>query len=207
MHSILPSDPLTRTLHRIVGFFAVACGWWLMFLSAMTCVEMLGRKVFGFSLQGVDEIGSYTFAVVGTFGFSYALLTRGHTRVDFLISRFSGTKRAVLNFTAMVTLAAMALFFVYRAFEVVSESRDLGSTAATPLATPLWIPQAIWLLAYIVFAVTSLTATGYAIALLVRGALAELNRRYGPQTLEEEIESESTVHLAKPARADGEAVP
>ncbi len=205
MQFILQSDPLTRTLHRIVGFFAVACGWWLMGLSVATCVEMLGRKVFAFSLQGVDEIGSYTFAVVGAFGFSYALITRGHTRVDFLLSRFSGTQRGVLNLTAMVTLTAMALFFAYRSFEVVAESRALGSTAATPLATPLWIPQSIWLLAYVVFAVTSVIATGYALALLARGAWGKLNRRYGPQTLEEEIESESTVHLDKRVPAYGEA--
>ena len=205
MQSILPSDPLTRTLHRIVGFFAIVCGWWLMALSAMTCVEMLGRKVFAFSLQGVDEIGSYTFAVVGAFGFSYALITRGHTRVDFLLSRFNGTQRGVLNLTAMITLAAMALFFVYRAFDVVAESRAYGSTAPTPLATPLWIPQSMWLLAYVVFAVTSVIATGYALMLLMRGDWGELNKRYGPQTLEEEIESESTVHLNKRVPAYGDA--
>ena len=205
MQSILPNDPLARTLHWIVGFFAVLCGWWLMGLSVVTCIEMLGRKVFGFSLQGVDEIGSYTFAAVGAFGFSYALITRGHTRVDFLLSRFSNTQRGILNLTAMITLAAMGLFFVYRAFHVVAESLDLGSTAATPLATPLWIPQSIWLLAYIVFAITSLIAAGYAVALLARGAWTDLNRRYGPQTLEEEIESESTVHLDKRASTYGEA--
>ena len=207
MQSVLPSDPLAKTLHRVVGFFAVICGWWLMGLSAVTCVEMLGRKMFGFSLQGVDEIGSYTFASVGAFGFSYALITRGHTRVDFLLSRFTTAQRGVLNFVAMITLAAMGLFFVYRAFHVVAESLDLGSTAATPLATPLWIPQSVWLLAYIVFTVTALIASGYALALLARGAWADLNKRYGPQTLEEEVESESTVHLDKRAPTYGEATP
>lgn len=207
MQSILPSDPLTRSLHRIVGFFAVICGWWLIGLSAVTCVEMLGRKLLGFSLQGVDEIGSYTFAVIGAFAFSYTLITRGHTRVDFLLSRFGGLHRALLNFTAMITLAAMALFFVYRAFDVVAESIALRSTAASPLATPLWIPQSIWLFAYAVFAVTASIAAGYAVALLARGAWPELNRRYGPQTLEEEIESESTVHLAKIPPAAGGGAP
>ena len=207
MQFILPSNSATRTLHWIIDLFIILCGWWLIGLSVLTCVEMMGRKVFGFSLQGVDEIGSYTFAAVGAFGFSYTLVTRGHTRVDFLLSRFTRIQRAALNFTAMITLAAMAVFFVYRAFEVVSESRALGSTAPTPLATPLWIPQSVWLLAYIVFAVTALIPAGYAVALLVRGAWGELNRRYGPQTLEEEIESESTVHLDKRIPTYGEAAP
>ena len=118
----MPRNLFTRSLQAVVEFFAIVCGWWLMALSALTCVEMLGRKVFGFSLQGVDEIGSYTFAVVGAFGFSYALMTRGHTRVDFLLSRFRHGSARRLNFTAMITLAGMGLFFAYRAFHVVAES-------------------------------------------------------------------------------------
>jgi TRAP-type mannitol/chloroaromatic compound transport system permease small subunit len=198
MRSILPSNRLTRTLQGIVEFFTIACGWWLIALSVLTCTEMLGRKVFGFSLQGVDEIGSYTFAVVGAFGFSYTLITRGHTRVDFLLSRFSAKQRGILNFTAMITLAAVAVFFVYRAFDVLAESISLGSTAASPLATPLWLPQSIWLFAYIVFAVTALVAAGYACSLLAARAWGKLNNRYGPQTLEEEIESETTIHIDRP---------
>jgi TRAP-type mannitol/chloroaromatic compound transport system permease small subunit len=195
MQSILPRDLFTRSLEAAVELSAILCGWWLLALSMPTCVEMLGRKVFGFSLQGVDEIGSYTFAAVGAFGFSYTLVTRGHTRVDFLLSRFSARQRAALNFAAMITLAATAAFFAYRAFHVVAESIALGSTAASPLATPLWIPQSIWLAGYLLFCMTALVAAGYACGLVLGGDWETLNKRYGPQTLEEEIESESTVHL------------
>ena len=131
--------------------------------------------------------------------FSYTLVTRGHTRVDILLSRFSEKQRAALNFAAMITLASMAVFFAYRAFHVVAESVALGSTAASPLATPLWVPQAIWLLGYALFCVTALVAAGYACSLLLAGAWETLNRRYGPQTLEEEIESETTIHLDRRA--------
>ena len=97
---------------------------------------MLGRKLFGFSLQGVDEIGSYTYAIVGAFGFAYALITRSHTRVDFLLSRFPVRVRAGLNLLAMLSLALLALLCLWRGANVVLESRDLGASAATPLATP-----------------------------------------------------------------------
>jgi TRAP-type C4-dicarboxylate transport system permease small subunit len=199
MRLLVPSNSFTRPLHAVVDFLAIVCGWWLLMLSMLTCIEMLGRKAFGFSLQGVDEIGSYTFAAVGAFGFSYTLITCGHTRVDFLLSRFSEVQRAVLNFAAMISLAAVAVFFAYRACHVLLESIDLRSTAASPLATPLWLPQSIWLLGYVVFSVTAVTGAGYATQLLLAGAWAKLNKRYGPQTLEEEIESESTVHLGSAA--------
>ncbi len=197
MPSPLPSTPLTRALRNVVEVLTLACGWWLIGLSAMTCVEMLGRKLFAFSLQGVDEIGAYTFAIVSAIGFSYALITRGHTRVDFLVSRFSERTRAALNFAAVVSLAAIGVFAAYRAYWVLAETIDLGSTAASPLATPLWIPQSLWFLGFVVFALVALVAAAYACVLLTAKAWPEINKRYGPQTLEEEIESETMLHVGR----------
>ena len=199
MRTVLPAVPIARVLHAVIDVLVIACGWWLIALSVLTCVEILGRKFFGFSLQGVDEIGSYTFAIVTTFGFSYALVTAGHTRVDFLLSRFRPGARALLNTAAMVTLAAMAGLAAYRAGHVLAESRALFSTAPTPLATPLWWPQSIWFAAWLLFALVTLVAAVHACGLLFAGRAKELNVRYGPQTLEEEIESESAVRLSAPA--------
>lgn len=178
-------------LHRVIDVTTLACGWWLLILSVATCVEILGRKFFGFSLQGVDEIGSYTFAIVTGFGFSYALVCAGHTRVDFLVSRFPPKVRSVLNALAMVTLAGMAAFAAYRAWHVLADSRALVSTAPTPLATPLWYPQTIWFAAYALFAVTCAYAAVHACVLLAQGHWRAVNSRYGPQTLEEEIAAET----------------
>lgn len=191
MRKVLPDNQFTAVLHRVIDAATLACGWWLLALSAITCIEILGRKFFGFSLQGVDEIGSYTFAIVTGFGFSYALICAGHTRVDFLLARFPPRARAVLNATAMVTLAAVAAFAAYRAAHVLADSRALVSTAPTPLATPLWWPQSIWFAAYTLFAVATAYAAAHACLLLLKGQWRTLNSRYGPQTLEEEIAAEA----------------
>ena len=68
VRKVLPENRFSSVLQRVVDLATLACGWWLLALSAITCVEILGRKFFGFSLQGVDEIGSYTFAIVTGFG-------------------------------------------------------------------------------------------------------------------------------------------
>lgn len=201
MKTLLPPGSTSRWLARAADITVLACGWWLIALSVLTCVEMLGRKLLGFSLQGVDEIGSYTYAIVGAFGFAYALITRSHTRVDFLLSRMPVGVRAALNLVAMLSLALLALLCLWRSANVVLESRELGSSAATPLATPMWIPQTLWLLGYLTFALTALWAAIDAARLMVRGNVDELNGRFGPQTLEEEIEAESEVQLKKAAGA------
>ena len=173
----------------------LACGWWLLALSVMTCVEMLGRKLLGFSLQGIDEIGSYTYGIVGAFGFGHALITRSHTRVDFLLSRFPLALRTLLNLGAMLSLAALALLCLWRAAHVLATSIDFGATASTPLATPMWLPQSIWLFGYLLFAVVAGWAAVDALRLFLRGRGDALNGRFGPQTLEEEIEAETDIQL------------
>ena len=195
MKTLLPPDRFSRQLTRVCDWTVIACGWWLIALSVMTCIEMLGRKVFSFSLQGVDEIGSYTYGIVGAFGFAYTLITRSHTRVDFLLSRFPTKVRALLNLLAMLSLAALSLLCLWRGYAVVVESIELRATAATPLATPMWIPQSIWLGGYLMFALVAGWAAIDALRLFLANRIQELNTRFGPQTLEEEIEAETDIHL------------
>jgi TRAP-type mannitol/chloroaromatic compound transport system permease small subunit len=207
MKTLLPPGRTSRAIAGFTDVAALACGWWLIGLSIATCVEMLGRKLLGFSLQGVDEIGSYTYAVVGSVGFAHTLITRSHTRVDFLISRFGPRTRAVLNLAAMLTLAALAVLCLWRGYAVLAESIDLKATASTPLATPMWLPQSIWLGGYVLFAVVALWASWGALRLFLRGDADGFNAQYGPQTLEEEIEAETELHLQPPALAEAHPEP
>lgn len=194
MKTLLPPGRTSRTIAGVTDVAALACGWWLIALSIATCVEMLGRKLLGFSLQGIDEIGSYTYAIVGSIGFAHTLITRSHTRVDFLVSRFSPRVQSVLNLLAMLTLTAFSLLCLWRAQAVLRESIDFKSTASTPLATPMWLPQSLWLLGYVLFALVAVWATVHAVRMFVRGDHARVNDTFGPQTLDEEIEAETDLH-------------
>ncbi len=195
MKTLLPPGRASHAMSAVTDVAALACGWWLIALSVATCVEMLGRKLLGFSLQGIDEIGAYTYAIVGSIGFAHALISRSHTRVDFLLSRFPVGLRSALNLLAMLTLTAFAFVCLWRGLNVVLESIDLRATASTPLATPMWIPQAIWLAGYVLFAVVAGWAAVDATRLWLRGDHAQLNDRFGPQSLEEEIEAETDLHV------------
>ncbi|MFJ4291351.1 TRAP transporter small permease subunit [Cupriavidus sp. NPDC089707] len=196
MKTLLADTPWSRRLTAGIDRIAILCGWWLIVLSVATCVEMLGRKLGGFSLQGIDEIGGYTYAILGAFGFAYTLVTRGHTRVDFLMTRFPVKVQAVLNLLAMLSLTAMVGLCVWRGGHVLADTIDLHSTASTPLATPLWMPQALWLAGYALFALVAASAAWHALQLLVRRDWVRLNSQFGPQTLAEEIEAEADIRVA-----------
>lgn len=201
----MPPNPVSRVLERSIDVLVLAVGWWLIVLSVATCIEMVSRKLFAFSLQGVDEVGGYTLAVVGAIGFSYTLITRGHTRIDFLVSKLPERARSVLNTLAMVTLAGMAVFAVSRGWVVLAESIEFQSHSTTPLQTPMWLPQSMWLTGWALFTIVAVYMALHSLALLLHGRHAELNEAYGPQTLEEEIQSEAGDVLAELAAEQADA--
>ena len=192
----MPPHPFSRLLERGIDVIVLAVGWWLIVLSVLTCIEMVTRKLFSFSLQGIDEVGGYTLAIAGAIGFAYTLVTRGHTRIDFLVGKLPAGVRAVLNALAMVSLAGMAVFAVLRCWVVLAESIEFQSHSTTPLQTPMWVPQSLWLAGWAMFTLAAVYMAGHCIWLLLRGDTAGVNALYGPQTLEEEIESEAGDVLA-----------
>ena len=182
-----------RLLAWVCRTAAIACGWGLLLLSLLTCVEIVGRKLFGFTLHGIDEIGGYAFAVVTAFGFSLTLLRRAHTRVDLVLARLPARAQALLNVLAVVAIAGFAIFIAARAWAVVEESLEFRSVSNSPLQVPMWLPQGAWFTGLVLFAATAIVLAVHAVVLWIRDARA-VNARYGPPTVLEEIEGELPRH-------------
>ena len=119
-------------------------GWLLILLSVMVCAEIVLRKVFNQSLQGVDEYGGYALAVTSAIGFAYAFYEGSHIRIDVLVRRLPRGLRIASSLVAHLSLLFVAAFFAKYAVLLALESWDMESFANTPLRTPLFIPQAIW---------------------------------------------------------------
>ncbi|MGG5818072.1 TRAP transporter small permease subunit [Falsiroseomonas sp. HW251] len=194
-------NPLNRWLGPPTKLLALIGGWWLMAFSAVTCIEIVGRKLLGFSIQGLDEVGGYTTAVFSALAFGWALVTKSHTRVDFLLAHMPAWLRAVLNVTAYALLAGLGVFAVLRGYDVLDETLLFDSHAVTPLGTPLWIPQGLWLLGLIVFMVAAVLLAVHAGWLLLTDR-ARVNRLYGPITLDEEVELEAGAVVARTGGKD-----
>ena len=66
----MPKNAFSRFLEAGTSVLVVICGWWLVLFSLASCFEMVSRKLFQYSLQGVDEIGGYTLAITSAVGFA-----------------------------------------------------------------------------------------------------------------------------------------
>ncbi len=175
---------------RIETVLATVFGTIFLGLAAIVTVETLARKLFNISLQGADELGGYALAVGSTIAFSLALMGRNHIRVDVFHERFPARAQALLNWISIVLLAAFALFIAWVAFKVIGDTMAYRSTAQTPWATPLIIPQGVWYAGLVIFA---LVACGFALRatrLLAAGDIARLNSDFHPKSAKEELKEE-----------------
>lgn len=130
-----------KTISRIAY---IVGGWLLILLSIMVCAEIVLRKVFNQSLQGVDEYGGYALAVTSAIGFAFAFYEGSHIRIDVLVRRLPQSLRILSSLVAHLSLLVVAGLFAWYAALLTIESWEIDAFANTPLRTPLYIPQAIW---------------------------------------------------------------
>jgi TRAP-type C4-dicarboxylate transport system permease small subunit len=175
---------------RAEALFANVFGAIFLVLSFAVTVETLARKLFNYSLQGVDELAGYSLAIGSTIAFSLALAGRNHIRVDVFHELFPRGLKAALNWISILLLAAMAVLFVAVSWRVVSETLLYRSTAQTPWATPLIYPQALWYAGLVLFMLAALGFAARATWLLAKGRIDELNDEFHPKSAKEELKEE-----------------
>jgi TRAP-type C4-dicarboxylate transport system permease small subunit len=175
---------------RIETTLATVFGAIFLGLAAIVTIETAARKLFNVSLQGADELGGYALAVGSTIAFSLALMGRSHIRVDVFHEKFPARAQALLNWISIVSLAAFAVFIAWVAFKVLGDTLAYRSTAQTPWATPLIIPQGVWYAGLVIFALVACAFALRATQLLIRGDVAALNADFHPKSAKEELKEE-----------------
>ena len=189
---------------RVETVLATVFGAIFLGLSVIVTIETAARKLFNISLQGADELGGYALAVGSTIAFSLALMGRNHIRVDVFHEKFPVRVQALLNWFSAVSLAALAVFIGWVAFKVIGDTMAYRSTAQTPWATPLIIPQGVWYAGLVVFALVACGLALRATRLLFSGNIAALNTDFHPKSAKEELKEELDDLAVRQAAQPGE---
>jgi TRAP-type C4-dicarboxylate transport system permease small subunit len=177
-------------MRRIEALLADLFGAIFVVLALVVTVETLARKIFNFSLQGADELGGYALAIGSTLAFGLALAGRNHIRVDVFHEKFSPRVQALLNWVSIVSLAAFGAFIAWVAFKVIGDTLAYRSTAQTPWATPLIVPQGVWYAGLVTFALVAVGYAARATWLFFTGRIAVLNSDFHPKSAKEELKEE-----------------
>lgn len=165
-------------LRQINRFVALLAGL-LLALTVMLILTEITMRAFGRGLGVGYELSGYAMAIVASWGVSHALVERAHVRIDLLRQRVGSAGRALLDLLSIATLAVIALIVAMQCWRVLSRSISGGSTASTPLGTPMWIPQTLWFSGWVWFVLTSWIMLVCAIGLLATRRFDRFERGFG----------------------------
>ncbi|HYG45581.1 MAG TPA: TRAP transporter small permease [Bordetella sp.] len=155
--------------------------------------DVLARKFFGFNTGGADELSSYAFAISTSWALAFATLQRANVRVDVLYQYLPVRLSALLDWLSLVALGVFMVYLTYFAMEMAQTSWTRDSAANTPLATPLWIPQGLWMLGLVWMCITVALMLVRASLALATGDLQLVKAICGVRSAQEEADEEAAA--------------
>ena len=162
----------------------------LLICAIMVTFEVVLRKLFVVSVGGANEYSGYALAIGASWAFGYTLLNRGHIRIDVFHRQLPRRVRTGLDLLSMACLVVFMTVLARHAAAVLLNSIKLGATSNTPISTPLWIPQSLWLIGLVGFWLVSLYMLFRLVQSYLQGDLDQVERLGGVGGFREELEEE-----------------
>jgi len=134
-----------KRIERVISFVS-RLGYWISGIAIMIMIflitlEVVGRKLFGFSTLIADEFSGYLLVVITFMGAAYTLKTKGFTRMDVIYNRFKGRDRWIIDLVfSLVSLLFLTIVDYWLWVHIISSYRS-RLTSISILQTPLCIPQ------------------------------------------------------------------
>lgn len=153
--------------------------------------DVITRKFFSFSLGGSDELSGYAFAISVSWALAFATLQRANIRIDAIYQHLPPRLCALLDWISLVSLSVFIVFLTRYASDVAMVSWQRDATANTVMATPLWIPQSLWVLGLIWLCIVLALMLIRASVALVTGDVDTVRRIAGVRSTQEEAEEEA----------------
>jgi TRAP-type C4-dicarboxylate transport system permease small subunit len=175
-----------RLMERFSRYCVWLCGFFLLATSALIAVEVILRKFFALSMGGADEISSYVLAIICTWSLGFALFHKAHVRIDILYIKLPRKAQAFLDCLSLAMFLVYMVILSYFAILVLSTSVVRESTSNTPLQTPMWIPQSLWVFGLISFTAVIAAILAGTVQRLLRGDPGSVRSLAGSSSLEAE---------------------
>jgi TRAP-type C4-dicarboxylate transport system permease small subunit len=181
---------LTPVVERLSRVMVRAGGAIVLAAAVLIGVEVVIRRFAGFTVGGIDELSGYTLAISSSWAFGFALLQKAHVRIDTVYLMLPPRLRPLLDVAALCILGWFAGLVAWYGFDLFQLSVAFRARAMTPLATPLWIPQGLWLAGWAAFLAVIALLLAQTLGALLRGRADEALRASGLMTVEEELKEE-----------------
>jgi TRAP-type C4-dicarboxylate transport system permease small subunit len=165
-------------------------GAMLLVASIIICIDITLRYTLSWTVGGADELSGYALAIASAWGFSAAILTRSHIRIDTAYVRVKPRVRAALD---LLSLTAFAFFFAlvtWHAWGVLRQSWVSDSHSLSEIQMPLVVPQTLWVLGLVFFVAVLLLLLARGLHAFATGDLDGLFALIGSKSAVAEAEEE-----------------
>ena len=164
----------------------------LLLAAALTiCVDIFLRYAFARTIGGADDLSGYALAIASAWGFSAALLSRSHIRIDTVYVRVrSRLLRALLDLLSLGCMAVFSVLLAWHGWGVVQLSYVSNSHSQSAIEMPLAIPQAAWFAGLVFFVAVALLLLVRALIALRKSQLDEVFRLIGSKSSLAEVKEE-----------------
>lgn len=186
-------EVLYQTVSRLSRYAVWIGGFALLAVALLVAVDVVSRKWLGVTLAGSDEISGYVLVVTSAWAYSFCLLQRAHIRIDVTYNLAPPRLRSLFDIAGLAALMLFMAFMTYRAVGVLTETLETGAVSNTPLLTPLWIPQSLWVAGLVFFSMTLIIVFSHTVLSFWNSDYRAVTRVAGIPTVEEEIKSETGV--------------
>lgn len=144
---------IDRMLRGIALAAAIVAGIVLLVMTLLISVEVVQRSLLNRSFLFIDEYSGYMVLVVLAFGVPLALMDDALLRVDILIDRVKRGRRRWLQVVYDAASLVFSLIATYHFTLFAYGSYTHGIFAPTPMMTPLYLPQSIIAIGFIMLSV------------------------------------------------------
>src|SRR5712664_4153911 len=119
---------------------AIAGGAMLLLASVTICIDIFLRYAFSRTVGGADDLSGYALAIASAWGFSAALLSRSHIRIDTVYVRVrSRAARAALDVLSLASFALFGGLVAWHGWGVLQQSYVSNSHSQSAIEMPLAI--------------------------------------------------------------------
>jgi TRAP-type C4-dicarboxylate transport system permease small subunit len=181
-------EHVMRSIERISRALARFGGVLLVFAALLITLDVIWRAAFQSTMFESLELSSYAVAVATSLGFSWALSSKAHIRIEVLYGPLPLQWRAWLDVLALGVLAVVTSVAAYWGAMIVLGNMELGARSNTTLAIPLAIPQGMWWLGVMWFAFCAIAFFFMALWGVCAGRQDQVQGAFGPASLQDEID-------------------
>jgi TRAP-type mannitol/chloroaromatic compound transport system permease small subunit len=147
-------------MDRVLLWTGYLAGGLFIILAFFVTYDVLARKwgsAFGLPTTRVtDEISGYILVLAATWGFAYALRADAHVRIDVLLPYMPRWLRAFVDFLTLALTAFLSWVFSWKIWLLMVDSLQTGIKSSTYLLTPMWVPQGILWIGFMLLTLTAI---------------------------------------------------